>query len=223
MCISQQYSYCCCCCYHYSIVITWIYFVKSIDQTPPLDVHISCKTFAASTLIIFSHAFKTESFLILPLVESINSRTIARFVRVSSLDVALLIFITRWKPITCPPITIKGSEEMRRNNSGSRSAWYRDLQRFKTSRMSDTDGNNSSFFEAAEVEPKHGFSIVSHARLAAFLAFSSTSGTSGPFSRYSKGEKSFPLSKNPKMRSHLSFCCVTTPSCFREKRSSRLG
>ena len=94
MCISQQYSYCCCC-YHYSIVITWIYFVKSIDQTPPPDVHISCKTFAASTLIIFSHAFKTESFLILPLVESINSRTIARFVRVSSLDVVLLILITR--------------------------------------------------------------------------------------------------------------------------------
>ena len=112
---------------------------------------------------------------------------------------------------------------MRRNNSGSRSAWYRDLQRFKTSRMSDTDGNNSSFFEVAEVEPKHGFSIVSHTRLAAFLAFSSTSGTSGPFSRYSKGEKSFPLSNNPKMRSHLSFCCVTTPSCFREKRSIAAG
>jgi len=72
-----------------------IHFAKSIDQTPPLDVHISCKTFAASTLIIFSHAFKTDSFLMFPLVESINSRIIARFVRVSSLVVVLFVFITR--------------------------------------------------------------------------------------------------------------------------------
>ena len=55
------------------------YFVKSIDQTPPLDVHISCKIFAALIPTIFWHAFKTDSFLMFPLVDSINSRTIARF------------------------------------------------------------------------------------------------------------------------------------------------
>ena len=61
------------------------YFVKSIDQTPPLDVHISCKIFAGLIPTIFSHAFNTDSFLMFPLVDSINSRTIARFVRFSSL------------------------------------------------------------------------------------------------------------------------------------------
>ena len=104
-----------------------------------------------------------------------------------------------------PPITIKGSDEMRRNSSGSRSAWYRDLERFDSSRMSDTVDNDSSFFEDAVV-PKHGFNAVSHARLTIFLACSSTPGTSGPFERYSNGEKSFPLSKKPKICSHLFFC-----------------
>ena len=48
------------------------YFVKSIDQTPPLDVHISCKIFAGLIPTIFSHAFNTDSFLMFPLVDSIN-------------------------------------------------------------------------------------------------------------------------------------------------------